>query len=299
MADPGDTFLVEKGKTMYEHLIEKRVEGQPGPVTPGIRTNFGLSVDWLTLVGSFFDYDKNLSKLSAHMDWMDTIPAAHPYRWKVRLASELHVQVAEPHSNVPNVRIDINPNKFNPEGTIWHDLVSKLKPRSRRLTRIDYAIDYQEDLSLWSYETDRARKSNAWYSQDRKLETLYLGANQSKDQYRIYDKAREQGQDVTWWRIEHQLRMDPDQHWRFLRPFQDLTIWQPSEYTGNYVDDLILNDLHRNHGNMFRLSKHNRQKYRNMMKDSTRVIHKPVHPRDQFQAEFPPVEKFISKLLGE
>jgi len=284
---------------MYEHLTEKRGKEQLGLVTPSFRSKFSPSVDRLTIVGDFFEYETNLSKLSEHMDWMDTVQAAHPYRWTVRTASDLFVQVAEPNSLVPNCRIDFNPNNFDPQGSLWHDLLRKLRPSSRRLTRVDYAIDYQEDLSLWSFETSKARKRNVYYSEDHKPETIYLGTNKSKDQYRIYDKAKEQGQDGIWWRIEHQLRLDRDQHWRFLRPFEDLTIWQPDDYTGDYVDDLILNDLHRNPSNMFRLSKHQRKKYRTMIKDCTRVKHKPVHPRQQFQEEFPQIEKFMTRLLGE
>ncbi|MFC7339750.1 replication initiation factor domain-containing protein, partial [Haloferula chungangensis] len=49
-------------------------------------------------------------------------------------------------------------------------------------------------------------KRNSWSDGALRLETLYIGAPQSALRIRIYDKAREQGQEGNWWRVEAQMR---------------------------------------------------------------------------------------------
>lgn len=256
------------------------------------------SIDRLVILGDFKNIEKNTLALSHHNDYCDVVNAAHPYHYRIRTASDLHIQVADKTSHVQNVRIEWNPNKLtSPQDTLLPLLLPMLK--HKRYSRIDYAIDYAEDLSQWSFTTTRPRKRVKFISPADKLETLYLGVRTSADFYRIYDKAKEQEMvdDVNLWRIEQQFNLDKDTEYWMLRPFADLVAWKPSDMTGKYIDDLVLADLHANPENWSRLSDFLRRKYRTLAQNANHASQMQIHPSEAFLAGYQPLADFLGQLL--
>lgn len=296
---------------MYQHFISYRPEVQLASLTASLSTRFvHPTIDKLTLVADFRYYQKNIEQLSRHNDFLDIVPdySMH-YQKRLRTASDLFVQLACPVSSpVPNVRIEFNPNKMDTTGSLWHTLLPML--RNKRITRIDYAIDYNSDLSEWQFTTTKARKTHRYNSPNGKLETLYLGTPSSTDQYRIYDKALEQKQnpssitgvpcttDFHHWRIEQQFTLDKNTEFWMLRPFEGLIAWKPDTFTGDFIDDLVLTSLHTDHKNWARLSRRQYSTYRKLIKDATRVVHMPVKPVTTFKQGYPALEQFLKELLA-
>jgi hypothetical protein len=239
---------------------------------------------------------------------MDSIPCnARHYNYQIRTASDLYIQMTlQPGRQVPNLRIEFNPNKFDYRGSLWHTLLPMLK--NKRLTRIDYAIDYQQDLSEYSWTTEKARSGNIFFGEKNETQTIYLGKRTSPDQYRIYDKLKEQGDDVPrdhslapdtpHWRIEQQFTLDTKTEFWMLRPFDTLIGWKPDTFTGEFIDDLVLKELHSNPNSWKRLTPHHFKKYRRLIKDHSRVQHFPIKPVTTFQQGFPPLEAFLKELLA-
>jgi len=283
---------------MYAQFTSYDHEKQLASLTASLPTRFAHpTIDKLTLLADFRHYTKAMERIQLHADCIDIQPDySRHYQYRVETASDLFIQITCPVSSpVPHVRIEFNPNKLNPIGTLWHTLLPMLK--NKRLSRIDYAIDYDHDLSLYQWTTERPRTGNIFYGADQSIETIYLGKRNSDNQYRIYDKAKEQGTTGTHWRIEQQLRLGTTTEFWMLRPFADLIGWKPDTFTGNYTDDLHLHDLHKHPNNWKRLSRRGRVKYRAMIKDSSRVLHMPVKPVTTFQQGARPLEAFLEDLL--
>jgi len=289
---------------MYAHLTSFIEEKQLASLTASFTTKFlQPSIDKLTLLADFRNPERDINSLQKHNDFMDTIPChARHYEYQIRTASDLFIQLAlNPSRIVPNLRIEFNPNKFDYRGSLWHRLLPMLK--NKRLTRIDYAIDYQQDLSEYSWTTEKARSGNIFFGEKGETETIYLGKRTSPDQYRIYDKAKEQGECALaatspHWRIEQQFTLDTKTEFWMLRPFETLIGWKPDTFTGDFIDDLVLKELHSNQNSWKRLSRHNFNKYRRMIKDHSRVQHFPIKPVTTFQQGFPPLEAFLKELLA-
>lgn len=289
---------------MYPHLTTAHPERQLASLTASLLTRnvHTPTIDKITILADLRNYQTNLEKIQLHPDLIDIEPdySMH-YKNRLKLASDLFVQLACPVSApVPHLRIEFNPNKFNPTHTLWPTLFPMLK--NKRISRIDYAIDYPADLSTWGFTTDRPRKMQTFQAPSGKLETLYLGTRTSKNQYRIYDKAKEQGQcdslaTSPLWRIEQQFTLDTKTEFWMLRPFSDLTVWRPSDMTGDYIDDLVLTDLSKNSKNWARLSRRKYAYYRKLIQDTHVVHHLPQKPVTTFQQGYPPLKAFLEDLL--
>lgn len=291
---------------MYRHLTSYIPEIQLASLTASLLTqNVQIpTIDKLTLLADFRHFEKNIQQLSKHNDFLDTVPdhSMH-YIQRIRTASDLFIQVSPPtNKNIPDLRIEFNPNKFDYRGSLWHTLYPML--RNKRLTRIDYAIDYQQNLSEYQWQTEKPRSGNIYHSPTNQTETIYLGVRTSNNQYRIYDKAKEmnRGQSDSLatsplWRIEQQFKLDTKTEFWMLRPFSDLIGWKPDTFTGDYFDDLVLADLHTNPSNWERLTRRKYTTYRTMIKDSSRVQHMPVKPVTTFQQGKAPLEAFLKELL--
>lgn len=290
---------------MYRHFTSYLPEIQLASLTASLPVKFNIpTIDKLTLLADFRHFEKNVQELSKHNDFLDTIPdRSMHYDRRIRTASDLFIQVA-PMSNkvIPNLRIEFNPNKFDYRGSLWHTLYPML--RNKRFTRIDYAIDYQQDLSQYQWQTEKPRSGNIYHSSTNKTETVYLGCRTSSNQYRIYNKSAEQksqGMEPSHsvhWRIEQQFKLSTKTEFWMLRPFSDLVGWKPDTFTGDYIDDLVLSDLHEIQSNWARLSSSRYRHYRKLIKDSSRVQHMPLKPQTIFEQGKTPLEAFLKELLS-
>jgi len=271
-------------------------EKQLAPLIASLPCNNQPILDRLTVLGDFKHPERNSLKISRHNDYLDIVNAPFPYNYRVRTASDLHIQIANTDSQVQNVRIEWNPAKLNPNGTLLPVILPMLK--NKRFSRIDYAIDYDQDLSEYHFTTTRPRKRVKFLSPADKLETLYLGVRTSSDFYRIYNKAAEQNHEGTLWRIEQQFNLDKQTEFWQLRPFADLIAWKPSDLTGNYIDDLVLADLSSNPENWARLSEFLRRKYRNIAANPERTLHLQNSPSELFKAFAQPIAAFLEEVLS-
>jgi len=87
-------------------------------------------------------------------------------------------------------RIEFNPNKLKKEHlTFYFNIMKRIK--FPNVTRIDWAVDYDEDMSNYEFKQLTARKTIEYRSRSRKLETLYLGSPKSDNFTRVYNKALE------------------------------------------------------------------------------------------------------------
>jgi len=284
-----DNFLTPgAGKTLAPLIASKSTQ------------NVHATIDKLTLV---FDLDwpeRNLLDLTKHVDHIRYLPSKNKrigYQYTIETASGLHVDLAPyKHPNLQDVRMEFNPNKFDPEGTLFFPLLNHAK--WLRATRIDYAIDFPEDLSLYRWDTDNMRKKVKFESPNGNLETLYLGMSTSPDFYRIYDKAKEQDEPGTLWRIEHVFKLTTKQHYTDLKPFDNLFGWRPDTFTGDYHDDVILADLFDNPRNFSRLSRRKQEHYRKLMKDHSRTVHQDITPATVYKATCQPLNNFLWNLMN-
>lgn len=286
---------------MYEHITSYQRQKQLASLTASLLAKFNqTTIDKLTLLADLRDEKRNLEEIQMHNDCIDIRPNYdRHYEKQIETASDLRITLTlQPSRQVPNLRIEFNPNKFNPTGTLWYLLLPMLK--NKRLTRIDYAIDYCQDMSAFQWTTETPRATNIFYSPSGAVETVYLGKRTSSDQYRIYDKAKEQCIEVTepWWRIEHEFKLSKGQTYLGIHPFANLIGWKPDTFTGNFIDDLVLTELHTERKSWSRLSPYKRKYYRSLIKDHARVVHPKVHPVTTFQNDKSELEAFFDALLS-
>ena len=293
---------------MYEHFTSQLREKQLASLiaSNNIQNVMKPQIDKLTLLFDFRYPEKNISTICKHNDYISEHPSKNRrlgYQYTLETASGLHIDIAPfKHKTLQNCRIEFNPNKFNPVDTLFHTLL--LCAKNIRISRIDYNIDYPIDLSIYQWQTEKARTQVLFVSPTNQLETLYLGKSSSADFYRIYDKAAElrktqpeQLQPTTpLWRIEHVFKLDTKTSTRQIKPFNSLYGWTPDTFTGDYHDDLILRDLHANPTNFNRLSTRKRASYRQMMKDHKRTVHPQEHPEKIYLTHCQPLHDFLYHL---
>jgi len=126
------------------------------------------------------------------------------YSWQV--ADGIHLDYGDKASGSGGgavLRVDYNPQKYD-----LHDVIglARFLGNPWNITRVDVAIDYPADLAGVIISHDTLLKSSRITGADGRLETMYLGSRQSGRFIRVYDKAREQKIDGTWWRVEAEHR---------------------------------------------------------------------------------------------
>jgi len=277
--------------------IKPTAEIQLAPLIASLPNVNQPIIDRITVLGDFKNLEKNTHEISHHNDYLDIVNSAFPYNYRIRTASGIHVQIANPDSPVQNVRIEWNPAKLDTNGTLLPLLLAMMK--NKRFSRIDYAIDYAINLSEYQFKTDRPRKRVKFISAAEKLETLYLGTRKSADFYRIYNKALEQDMvdSVNLWRIEQQFNLEKNTEFWMLRPFADLTVWKPTDMTVHYVDGLILKDLHANPENWARLTDFARRKYKRLVSNPDYTSQLEIHPSETFHSGYQPLADYLTSIL--
>jgi len=105
--------------------------------------------------------------------------------------------------------------EFNPSKTKVFDIISVIvfigqnSLLSARVTRLDFAVDYDFELSAVSFY-DKFKRKCQIICGDTGVQTIYLGAKSSDVQIRIYDKRVQLKEefntvhDGSWWRVESQ-----------------------------------------------------------------------------------------------
>jgi hypothetical protein len=165
---------------------------------------YDVSIDKLVIVGDdtgrFSEtvsdpYNEHIEKMTG---------AAFPYRKSWHCVDGSFIQWSD-HDKMKPIRVEFNPSKCDGEG-IERILRSMKYPK---VNRVDIAYDFRDiDLSTYKFIDLISRKRNYWENGSGRLETLYIGSPNSDLRIRIYDKAKEQGVEGDWWRIEAQLRGD-------------------------------------------------------------------------------------------
>lgn len=165
------------------------------------------------------------------------------------------------------IRFEFNPNKIIGKLEKYYMQVLRCMTEVH-LTRKDIAVDiYDCDLSEGWYFLDTAsRKRIEYWSGSGKLETLYFGAPSSDERIRIYNKALEQGENKTWWRIEAQLRGEKS-NLKGFNPFPTIRIVKKGGYEIYDVRTrAMLYYLENNPNAMGELSQNAKKKYKDLLK---------------------------------
>lgn len=182
------------------------------------------------------------------------------------------------------IRIEFNPNQYQTrEGQLAiMDLLKNVW--NPHVTRRDVAFDfYDEPLNNYTILDDLSRKRRLYLDRSGKFETLYIGANKSDIQIRIYNKALEKDLDnVIWWRVEAQMRKVYADTF-FFNPFAHLRIKRNMDFNKyDFQTRCILKGLVEDPSGFNELSKPTRLKYKKMLMEDIESVELKIS--DMFQA---------------
>ena len=271
------------------------------PLTAGsVYPTVHLTLDRITVVGTFASHglkrdgdEWTCPVLDRSQDIVRRYAAKFPYRYQFETVSGCTIQLAEKKAKVPPIRIDFNPDDKN-QRILAEQLISVMD--HKRITRLDWALDYSQDLSSYFFTTSIATKSCQFSSGRGVRETLYLGASGAKQRYRIYDKALESGQPGTLWRIEEQQRFGSDDSWQFHLPFSNLITFC-SYPTLPIMDKMALESLHRTPEYWGELSRKYRDRFRKLVKEAPRSARLTPDPQESYCSMAQPFVDYINSLL--
>lgn len=221
------------------------------------------SIDNLTLVGNMSVQSDDFIKIISNMHEVSYInPAKYPYKQTIHFVNHsVILQVAEYGSEIPDLRLEFNPNKVTvQEMSLIMFLIKDIK-----ITRYDVAIDLQEDLSEWTILTNNTNSRRRYWGRDGRVQTDYIGTQRSKVMYRIYDKNKEQGikSKVPWWRVEEQIRPELRDNILPDTLFKSLHMVKPTENM-DIIDKAVIYYLRENPAAWNELTPHLRRKYKAM-----------------------------------
>lgn len=167
------------------------------------------SIDNLTLLSNLTSKRQFQGFMnSVDMDYIKSYrsnPDVYPYRDSWLMTDGSFLQYADDTAaKVSPIRFEFNPNKC----AVVQVLKLMTFFQDKRASRVDVAIDFDKDLSQYVWICSGV-KSTRYSGRSRELETLYFGGSGSSLQFRIYNKALEQKEQRTWWRVEAQKRLRP------------------------------------------------------------------------------------------
>jgi len=223
-------------------------------------------LDRLTLVGFKIDHKLKPYLVDPNNMYVKKRYLANNYPFKETF--ELHdgiLQIGDKRDET-NIRVDFNPSNMKyPEE--MHKIISCMK--YVKTTRVDVAIDVKGiNLNDYTVIDELSRKYNIWYSGTGDIETYYIGAPSSDLRIRIYDKAKEMGQPGKWWRFESQWRGEFTDHLDKVSPYDKITILKKDinlDHVKSLKDQVFLRYLLENPGDLNRLSKTTRQRYKKIL----------------------------------
>jgi len=139
--------------------------------------------------------------------WSQTTSSRRSYKSSWHIPGVGHVSDYRYAYGRSFLNLEVRPNEDDP----WDLLRTFLSPVAIR--RADIALDYGSDLSGYLFDAKQLKRT-VYSSSTGRVETTYLGSENSAKRFRIYDKAaelsRRHGVKVhgPLWRIEAQLRRE-------------------------------------------------------------------------------------------
>lgn len=153
-----------------------------------------VSIDRLTVVG--YPKEKDLTKFHIwlmNQTWSEqTQIKDFNYKYSYKLLNNLGlIQIAENNTHVAPIRYEFNPKHMDApmRMKICKEILSWIS--SKKLNRIDIAIDLGIDLKDYKIHDEKLRQSVEYYKKDKVLETYYIGSRQSDLHFRFYNKQTE------------------------------------------------------------------------------------------------------------
>jgi hypothetical protein len=132
-------------------------------------------------------------------------------RYHYKLSCGAYMEFTPSSLAKPEIALDFNGNKSDMKNILR--CVNKM--RDKRFSYLEIAIDYNIDLSEFIWLDIRNKKSSITYiDKNRRLESIYIGSNESKLQYVIYDKNNQMKikSSLPWWRVEARMRFKKNDH---------------------------------------------------------------------------------------
>lgn len=143
--------------------------------------------------------------------------------------SSIFVQVNRQFtSGQRDFRVDLNPAKLAEEEAKWLiDLLGNVS--EKRVTRVDMALNFHEDLKGYILTEGRQRSSVEFKDRYGNIETLYRGSRNSDSYLKMYDKKKERESkykevDYDWWRIEETIKDGKADTWKEYEWFKGIVL---------------------------------------------------------------------------
>jgi hypothetical protein len=276
---------------------------EPDPSNSRLSYHF-VSLDRLSFVGNLTIpvHPKTGERTSAlwekflnSVDFKGRRFAGYPYLYNLDTYSGVCIQIADQSSEISDVRVDFNPNQCKG----WENTVKAICANLRdiRITRTDYAIDYQIDLSEWQFTHNPLLKSCTYRSRSGQLETLYLGGADSPLRIRIYNKQLESKLSEPRWRIEAQCRFPVDVPYHTVLPFAGLTVCKP--YEGFSLKEQMAIEYFTNHPDkLSQMSKPYARKIRRLIDLGDNTVHLAPGPHELFLSQSGSIQFNLSQMIG-
>lgn len=233
-----------------------------------------VSIDKFSLTG-FLKKDFSLPDWEAiNMDVGERFSGGSLYRYSWK--TDDYFFQYDPLTKDHEIRLEFNPNNV----TYTPSLLALIKSlKVAKMTRIDLAVDYIDNLIFSEYFVNSPDKSKTTYeNRKRNLTGWIFGSLASETMYRVYDKKAEvkYKKDLeidckTWWRIEMMIRPKNGKIWSDYSPFEDITIANIREDDPSIdpVDQAVLCWLYADPKRINKFAEFRRRKYKKMMKNET------------------------------
>jgi hypothetical protein len=220
--------------------------------------------------------------------------AKWPYRYQFTTNDGLTIQTKDKNSDVQDLRFD-----FNPQTCDYKRVLKRFRNAliDLRVTRLDFAQDYDLNLSRCSFATMIPVKSCQFRARSGALETIYLGATDSLHRFRIYDKGAEMNLPITKWRIESQQRFAKNENWFDFKPFERLIIQIPQFATLKINERAMCEYLLSNPDGFKELNDRTRSKYKTLLSGNQSEIDY-LHPHTFYMVEFENLKNEINYILS-
>jgi len=232
-----------------------------------------VSLDRLTILGDLYSKKQKEipSKLRAFLQYDPDVRmiSQNSGLTKFQIFNKAFFEIASPILQRKTLRLEFNPNSLTDNEKKVLQL--KLLPffKNIHLTRVDVAIDFEEDLSNYHFSTKRTTKTTKYFGLLEKLETIYFGGNSAERKIRIYDKKTEQKEKLDYevpfehfWRVEFELTREYANDFLKLPFYDNLTITQsvyPEEW--NWQEKAVIFALQNGVISKKEISKNVRPKY--------------------------------------
>lgn len=200
-----------------------------------------------------------------------------------------------------NTRIEFNPSKVSCDDVdfIRNKITKNLE--DIRVSRLDIAIDFRENLSKFTVIPKTAKKQTIITDACGNVETRYIGARTSSNMLRIYNKAKEikdktnENVEGDLWRVEFELKQSETKTWETCCSNYDIIFTDYEDCS--FIDRCILEKLEELPEHWGNLTKNTRTKYRKLMRSkATRNLTDEI--KEVIERNKKAVNQFINKLTN-